>query len=149
MSENSLSSKKNLLQFITYALIGGSNLIINFIIINILSHITNIYSAVNTHSTIMLYLFEVTAFIIYSINGYYLNKKFTFKVNKSSYIKYAFVLGTSAFLNINIFVYLTMHNIVNLPIKLWFNLSKLTASMTVGIMTFLINKFFIFQVKTT
>lgn len=107
MLEDNLSTKKNLLQFITYA------------------------------------------FIIYSINGYYLNKKFTFKVNKSSYIKYAFVLGTSAFFNTNIFIYLTAYNIFNFPIKLWFNLSKLTASMTVGILTFLINKFFIFQVKTT
>ncbi|WMJ82169.1 GtrA family protein [Clostridium sp. MB40-C1] len=138
-------TKKNIVQFITYALIGGSNLIINFAVLNILSNITNIYSGTNTYTKIMLSLFEFTAFILYSINGYLLNKKFTFKTNNSSYIKYALVLGTSAFFNANLFIILTAHNVFNLPIKLWFNLSKLTSSITIGIVTFLINKFFIFK----
>ncbi|MCY6372281.1 GtrA family protein [Clostridium ganghwense] len=145
MSENTSILRKNLVQFITYSLIGGSNVIINFLVLNILSYLTNIYSAIDTYSKIMLYLFEIIAFIVYSLNGYHLNKKITFRANKSSYLKYTLVLGTSAFFNINIFVWLTAHNIFNFPIKLWFNLSKLTASITVGIITFLVNKFFIFK----
>ncbi|MCY6483784.1 GtrA family protein [Clostridium aestuarii] len=145
MLKSNCTTKQNLVQFITYALVGGSNVLINFAIINILSSITNIYSATDTYSRALLYLFDIAAFGAYSINGYLLNRKLTFKSNKSSYLKYALVLGISAFFNTNIFVWLTGHNTFYLPIKLWFNLSKLIASITVGIVTFLINKFFIFK----
>lgn len=139
------SIKNNLIQFITYALIGGSNVIINFIVLNTLSSITKIYSATNTYTKLILFSFEVIAFILYSINGYLLNRKFTFKYTKSSYPKYALVLGISSFFNANLFILLTAHNTFNFNAKLWFNISKLISSITIGVITFLVNKFFIFK----
>lgn len=147
MHQNKSIIKKDILQFIIYGLIGGSNVFIDFLVINIFSHITNIYSAVDTHSKMMLLFFEAIAFVLYSLNGYFLNKKFTFKAQKSSYIKYALVLGISSFFNANLFVFLTGNNIFSLNVKLWFNISKLIASISIGILTFLVNKFFVFKLN--
>ncbi|WP_396276425.1 GtrA family protein [Haloimpatiens lingqiaonensis] len=133
----------NLLQFITYALIGGSNELINLGILNFLTYITGIY-----YNKLILFIFEFISFIAYSINGYFLNKKFTFKVKNSSYFKYASVLGTSAIFNTLLFITLNAHNIFNLSNSLWLNLSKVIASMTIGIITFLVNKFFVFKNRT-
>ncbi|MFD3157552.1 GtrA family protein [Haloimpatiens sp. FM7330] len=138
--ENTLS---NLMQFITYALVGGSNGLINLLIINILSRLTNIYSGKT------LFLFDFIAFIAYSINGYFLNRKFTFKSKDSSYFKYAGVLAISAIFNTMLFVTLTNNNIFNLSKSIWLNISKLIASITIGIITFLVNKFFVFKKQTT
>lgn len=132
----------NLLQFITYALIGGSNELINLGILNFLTYITGIYS-----NKFILFAFEFISFIAYSINGYFLNKKFTFKAKKSSYFKYTGVLGTSAIFNTLLFITLNSHNMLNLSNSLWLNLSKVVASMTIGVITFLVNKFFVFKNK--
>lgn len=133
----------NLLQFITYALIGGSNELINLAILNFLTYITGIYS-----NKFILLIFELISFIAYSINGYFLNKKFTFKAKKSSYFKYASVLGTSAIFNTLLFIILNSNNMFNLSNSLWLNMSKIIASMAVGVITFLVNKFFVFKTKT-
>lgn len=141
---NKEKTQNNLLQFITYALIGGSNVLINLCVLNLLTFLTGIYSNI-----LVLFLFEFIAFITYSISGYFLNKKFTFKSNENSYLKYISVLGGSAILNSILFITINSHNIFNLSNKLWLNLSKLTTSMIIGIITFLINKFFVFKNKTT
>ncbi len=62
-----------LTQFIKYALVGAINIIIDIIILNILSYTTGITSGK------MLFVFNIIAFCVYSICGYKLNKKFTFK----------------------------------------------------------------------
>ncbi|WP_373898619.1 GtrA family protein [Haloimpatiens sp. FM7315] len=132
----------NLFQFITYALIGGSNELINLGILNFLAYITHIYS-----NKLALFLFEFIAFIAYSINGYILNRKFTFKSINSSYLKYAAVLGSSAIFNTLLFITLNSKNKFNISPELWLNISKLIASITIGIITFLINKFYVFKNK--
>ncbi|MGY0372209.1 GtrA family protein [Clostridium sp. JNZ J1-5] len=137
-----LQIKKTLLQFISYAVIGGSNFLINIFVLNILSYFTHIYSGPT------MIIFDNIAFLIYSVNGYLLNKKFTFKTQGSSYLKYASVLWVSAIcLNSTLFTLLTMINIFNLSEVLWLNLSKFIASITIGILTFIVNKLFVFKDK--
>lgn len=130
----------SLFQFIKYSLVGGSNELINLAVLNLLTKITGIY-----HEKKYLVLFEFIAFVLYSINGYFWNKKFTFKAKGNSYLKYASVLGTSAIFNVLMFITLNAHNVFNLSNEIWLNISKLTASITVGIVTFLVNKFFVFK----
>lgn len=137
-----IQARKTLLQFISYAVIGGSNFLINIFILNILSHLTHIYSGP------IMFIFDNIAFLIYSVNGYLLNKKFTFKTQDNSYLKYASVLWVSSIcLNSTLFTILTMINIFNLSDVLWLNLSKFIASTTIGIFTFIVNKLFVFKDK--
>lgn len=125
-------------QLTLYALIGGSNVIIDFTILNILWKITGIYKgAINI-------LFKAISFTAYSINGYYWNKKYTFK-GEGSYLKFASVMGTAAMLNAIILSIMSNKNILGISQILWANISALTASMTTGIGSFLINKFYIFK----
>ncbi len=91
------------------------------------------------------YLFKLISFSIYSINGYFLNRKFTFKTKNSSYIQYASVIGIAAILNGIILSNLSSYNLLNVSQVLWSNISALIASMGTGILSFLINKFFIFK----
>ncbi|WP_125152085.1 GtrA family protein [Clostridium rectalis] len=129
---------KTLKQFILYAAIGTSNVIIDFIILNILWKITNMYSGyINI-------LFKFISFMFYSINGYYLNKKYTFKL-EGAYIKYASILGIAALLNSLILSTLSLYNRFNIPQILWCNICALIASICTGIISFLINKKLIFK----
>ncbi|MCS4526205.1 GtrA family protein [Clostridium botulinum] len=91
------------------------------------------------------YLFKLISFSIYSINGYLLNRKFTFKTKNSPYIQYASVIGIAAILNGIILSTLSSYNLLNVSQVLWSNISALIASMGTGILSFLINKFFIFK----
>ncbi|MBU3159090.1 GtrA family protein [Clostridium frigoris] len=144
---------QSLAQFIKYSIVGASNTIIDIVILNILSYTTGI-----THGK-TLFLFNLIAFCIYSICGYNLNKKFTFKENKpqNAYFQYASVLFFTMILNSFILVYLTrrnplihlMHyhrNIAHLN-HLWLNMSMLIGCIILGLLGFLINKFFIFNKK--
>jgi len=146
---------QSLVQFVKYALVGATNVIIDVIILNILSYTTGI-----THGK-MLFVFNIIAFCIYSICGYNLNKKFTFSdtAPKKAYFQYSSVLFFSMILNSFMLVLLTsrnplihlMHhqrNIMKLN-HLWLNISMLLGSMMIGVFGFLINKFFVFNKKKT
>ena len=146
---------QSLAQFIKYALVGSINIIIDVIILNILSYTTGITSGK------MLFVFNIIAFSVYSICGYELNKKFTFRETSSekAYFQYASVLFFSMILNSLMLILLTrrnplihlMHhhrNIMNLN-HLWLNISMLIGSMIIGLIGFLINKFFVFNKKKT
>ncbi|AJD30518.1 MULTISPECIES: GtrA family protein [Clostridium] len=127
------------IEFIKYASIGALNVLIDFLVLNLLWSFTGMYSG-NIN-----YLFKLISFSIYSINGYFLNKKFTFKTKDSSYIQYASVIGIAAILNGIILSNLSSYNLLNVSQVLWSNISELIASMGTGILSFLINKFFIFK----
>lgn len=127
------------IEFIKYASIGALNVLIDFLVLNLLWSFTGMYSG-NIN-----YLFKLISFSIYSINGYFLNKKFTFKTKDSSYIQYASVIGIAAILNGIILSNLSSYNLLNTSQVLWSNISALIASMGTGILSFLINKFFIFK----
>ncbi|QGU95317.1 GtrA family protein [Clostridium bovifaecis] len=142
MDINNAEKNRTLIQLITYGLIGGSNVLINLIIINILSHITGIYSGIT------MYIFYGISFVAYSINGYYLNRKFTFTSKSSSYFKYASVLAVSAFCNSTLCTILTFFNIFSVSEVLWLNFSVIFSSIAVGILTFIVNKYFVFKDKT-
>ncbi len=134
-----MSKKNNFMQFIKYTLIGGINVLIDFGILNILWIITGIYQGY------INYLFKFISFTAYSTNGYFMNKKFTFKSNNNSYFKYISVLAVTAILNAFILSNLSMHNFFNFRTIIWSNISALIASISTGIISFLINKIFVFK----
>jgi putative flippase GtrA len=131
--------KESFLQFILYALIGGLNVLLDFGFLNIMMILTGI------NKGYMLFVFNALSFIVYSTNGYLLNKKFTFKSSQNSYFKYISVLGTAMILNGIILSNLTLHNFASVNPLLWANISKLIASMTTGTLSFIVNKFFVFK----
>ena len=130
--------KKSMKQFILYAIIGTSNFLIDFFILNTLWKITGVYSGY------INFLFKAISFLAYSANGYYWNKKYTFKT-EGSYIKFASVLGAAAIVNAFILSNLSLYNLLGVSQALWSNISALTASITTGIASFLINKFIVFK----
>jgi len=146
---------QSITQFIKYALVGGSNMIIEFTILNILSYTTGITSGK------MIFVFNFIAFSIYSVCGYNLNKKFTFRETspKKAYFQYASVLFVGMITNSLLLIVLTSHNpLINIMhhhgniVKLnhlWFNICIIMGSMTLGLFGFLINKFFVFNKKKT
>jgi len=154
--DNEHKTKQSLTQFIKYSLVGGSNTLIDISVLNILSYTTGI-----THGK-MLFTFNLIAFSIYSICGYNLNKKFTFRESstKNAYFQYASVLFVTMILNSFILVLLTRRNpLIHLLHRhhrnimhlnhLWLNISMIIGSIILGILGFLINKFFIFNKKKT
>jgi len=152
---NKNKTYKSLVQFIKYAFVGAINTIIDIVILNILSFSTGI-----THGK-MLFIFNIIAFSIYSICGYNLNKKFTFKEGSrtSTYFEYASVLLFGMILNSCMLVILTSRNPLIHLFKggsnimklnhLWFNICILMDSITIGFFGFLINKFFVFNENKT
>jgi putative flippase GtrA len=152
---NKHKTSKSSTQFIKYALVGAINIIIEILILNILSYTTGITSGK------MLFVFNIIAFSIYSICGYELNKRVTFKETcpESAYFQYASVLFFSMLLNSYMLVFLTsknplihlmsnQSNIVKLN-HLWFNMCILIDSTIIGLLGFLINKIFVFNKKKT
>jgi putative flippase GtrA len=142
-------------ELIKYALVGCTNVIIDILILNILSYTTGITSGK------MLFVFNIIAFLVYSISGYILNENFTFKgiSRPKAYFQYASVLFFSMIFNTLLLVVLTSYNplialIPNEPniVKLnhlWLSLAILANSAVIGLLGFLINKFFVFNKKKT
>ena len=128
-------------QLIIYSLVGFSNMILDLLIVNILMKIFNTYNGP------LLMAFNIISFLVYSLNGYTLNKKFTFKSSEKSYLKYMIVLGGSVIIETPLFSILTVFNIFSLDKVLWANLCKILSFTIGGIMCFLINKFLIFKEK--
>jgi len=148
---NKHKTLQSLTELIKYALVGASNIAIDIIILNILSYATGITSGK------MLFVFNIISFLVYSFCGYHLNKKFTFRkiTSENAYFQYALVLFFSMILNSLMLVILTSKNpllsfmkgqadIVSLN-HLWMNIVILIASMVIGFLGFLINKFFVFN----
>jgi len=156
---NKIKKKQSLAQFINYSLVGVSNTIIEISILNLLSYITGI-----THG-ITLFLFNMIAFSVYSIFGYKLNKKFTFKdasretSSEKAYFQYASVLFFIMILNSFLLVILTSrnplihlfhHQIHRMTLNhIWLNISMLINSIFLGVLGFILNKFFVFNKKKT
>lgn len=134
-------SKNTLFELIKYASVGTLNVLIDFLILEILMVTTGIYKG------FYLAVFNAISFIVYSINGYILNKKFTFKSEKSSYFKYASILFCTMLLNSFILSTLTLYNLLGVKPLIWASLVKIFASMTTGLLNFIINKFFVFRKK--
>jgi putative flippase GtrA len=152
-SINLSKTLKSIAELFKYALVGFTNITIDILIINILSYTTGITSGK------MLFIFNIIAFLFYSISGYILNTNFTFKGTAcpKSYFQYASVLFFSMILNSLLLVILTRNNplIALIPSEpniiklnhLWLSLSILVNSVVIGLLGFLINKFFVFNKK--
>jgi len=105
-------TQQSLAQFIKYALVGGTNTIIDIAILNILSYTTGI-----THGK-MLLVFNIIAFLVYFIFGFKLNNKFTFKdslrgtssSSEKAYFQYSSVLFVSMIINSFMLILLTRRN---------------------------------------
>lgn len=132
---------RSLIQLINYSLVGLSNMILDLLIVNILMKIFNTYNGP------LLMVFNIISFLVYSLNGYVLNKKFTFKSEEKSYLKYMIVLGGSVIIESPLFSLLTTFNIFSLDKVLWANICKIISFTLGGVMCFLINKFLIFKDK--
>lgn len=135
--------KETFIEFVKYACIGAVNVAIDFGILELLMNITGIYKGYT------LFVFNIISFIAYSINGYYMNKRFTFKSSKSSYWKYSSVLASTMLLNGLILSTLSLHNVFNLKPVLWASICKAIASSTTGIINFIVNKFVVFKHDAT
>lgn len=136
---NNFKNNKNIRQLLSYALVGTCNFILDITVLNLLMFIFKIYKGP------ILIIFNIFSFIMYSINGYFLNKKFTFKSNQNSYLKYTSVLGIFMLINGVIFSFLSLYNILNISQLLWANISKSLASILSGFLAFWVNKFFVFN----
>lgn len=139
--KTNLKIPKSLIQLLTYSLVGLSNMILDLLIVNILMKIFNTYNGP------LLMAFNIISFLLYSLNGYVLNKKFTFKSEQKSYLKYMIVLGGSVIIESPLFSLLTTFNIFSLDKVLWANICKIISFTLGGVMCFLINKFLIFKDK--
>ncbi len=131
----------SIIQFITYTLVGTSNVIIDLIVLNVLWAISGHYlGEIN-------YFFKLISFSIYSTTGYFLNRKFTFKTKAcaKSYFSYISLLAVLSFLDAIILVKLTQIHIFHIPRELRANASALFAAMITGIFGFIINKTIIFK----
>lgn len=134
---------KNIIEFISYATVGASNVLIDILVFNLLWKITG-HSIGNIN-----YLFKLISFSIYSTTGYLLNKNMTFKSSgeKGAYFKYASLLAFLSFLDAALIVKLTRFNIFHIKHILWNNICVLFAAMATGLLGYIINKFFIFAKK--
>lgn len=138
---NKITNLKSIVQFITYALVGASNVIIDILVLNILWAVSGVYlGEIN-------YFFKLISFMIYSTTGYFLNRKFTFKIKAcvKSYFSYISLLAVLSFLDAIILVKLTEVNPLSLPPEICANASALIAAMLTGVFGFVINKTVIFK----
>ncbi len=131
---------KNIIEFISYATVGASNVLIDILVFNFLWKVTG-HSVGNIN-----YLFKLVSFSIYSTTGYLLNKNMTFKSSgeKGAYLKYASLLAFLSFLDAALIAKLTRLNIFHIKHILWNNICVLFAAMATGLLGYIINKFFIF-----
>ncbi|MEQ8154272.1 MAG: GtrA family protein [Clostridiaceae bacterium] len=134
----------SIIQFMTYALVGASNVIIDLLVLNILWFVSGMYiGKIN-------YLFKLISFLVYSTSGYLLNRTYTFKTKPTikSYFSYVSLLAVLSFIDAIMLVELTKMNPFHLHRGLNANLSAFFAAMTTGIIGFMINKFIIFKKNT-
>lgn len=143
--KNEHSFAKNLFEFISYSIVGASNVAIDLAVFNILWRITG-HSQGNIN-----YLFKLVSFLIYSTTGYLLNKHVTFdsKGDKESHLKYVCLLAVLSLLDAVIISNMTVIKPHHIRRLFWNNFSVLLASMLTGIVGFIINKFFVFKKETT
>lgn len=136
-----MKTKKVFFQFITYVLIGGINFLLNLGIINLLMYITKIYSG------FFMFIFGIIAFIIYSTNGFFMNKKLTFKSNtkNTAYFSYISVMAIAAIVNSTLLTLFSSYNFLNINPLIWANISIFLTSIITGTLSFLVNKFFVFK----
>lgn len=137
----SLSKIKTFLQLACYALIGTSNIIIDVIVLNILWHLTGLYSG-NIN-----YLFKFISILVYSTSGYFLNRKFTFKAEASnkSYFRYVSLLFVLGIFDAKLLVLLNDMNPLKLQLNLCANFAAVLSSIITGSLGFVINKMIIFK----
>ncbi|HLC39124.1 MAG TPA: GtrA family protein [Patescibacteria group bacterium] len=137
MPENSQPQKtqKNVLEFLKFALVALSSLVIDFAVLNLLVIVfhTNVYLATSI------------SFIVAATNAYIWNRIWTFKSkgNKATeYTQFFIVRGTGFGLNLlAMFVFIQYAH-------LWFNYAKIISLILVFIWNYIWSKFWVFKQKS-
>lgn len=104
---------KDIRQVLIFALVGAVNTGLEILILNFFWWITGCYKG-NIN-----YLFKFIAFILCSVLGYLMNKKFTFKSreeDKKAYVKYAIIFATLSFIESVIIAEMTKIQMKIIPI---------------------------------
>lgn len=131
--------KETFIELLKYGTVGAINVALDFAVLELLMKLTGVYKGYT------LFIFNALSFVVYSINGYYLNRRFTFKSSSSSYWKYSSVLASTMLLNSFILSTLSLYNIYDLKPVIWASICKAIASSTTGIINFIFNKFVVFK----
>ncbi len=139
--------KNSVREFITFAIIGFINSVVDFSIINILSAITHVFSGP------LIILFNVISFSIAVTNSYFLNKRWTFHQSGGTVGQFfGFILVNigGVFINTTIVYFFTtfIPPIGAVHPQAWLNIGKIIALPISTFWNFFGMKFFIFQKKS-
>ena len=139
--------KKLIKQFSKFVIVGGINTGIDFLILNLLIHLTGINSGPE------LFLLNSTSFSIAVINSYFMNKRWTFqdktKIEQVPIKFSAFFIISVIGLIINGLILTSITTYIPAPLGLsavlWANIAKLMATGFSLIWNFIGYKLFVFK----
>lgn len=139
--------KKLIKQFSKFVIVGGINTGIDFLILNLLIHLTGINSGPD------LFLLNSTSFSIAVINSYFMNKRWTFqdktKIEQVPIKFSAFFIISVIGLVINGLILTSITTYIPAPLGLsavlWANIAKLMATGFSLIWNFIGYKLFVFK----
>lgn len=134
MDFNTVFNKKNLFEFIKFALVGASGTILNILILWFLTEILGFYYIIS----------EIIAFIISGVNNYIWNKIWTFKESlyKKTLIKYLYFLFISIIsLTVNVSILYLLVEFFDM----WYILAEIFAIGCAFIFNYIGNKLWTFR----
>lgn len=133
-------------QFFRFAIVGGINTGVDFLILNIEMLLTGINSGP------LMFLQNIISFSIATTNSYFLNKRWTFKDNSNQqegfkFAQFLFISILGALINSGIVYAVTtfVDPMFGLSANLWANLAKVLATGISLIWNFVGYKFFVFK----
>lgn len=135
-----------ILQVIKFGLVGVSNTLVDFAVLNLLTWATKIYSGN------WIILFNIASFTAAVINSYIWNKYWTFKKREKGdaaqeFSKFLFVSIIGAVINSGIVFSITTYidPLFNLSSGLWVNVAKILATGVALVWNFVGYKFWAFK----
>lgn len=144
--EKSIANNSAFIQFAKFFLVGMLNTGIDFAVYNFLMWYTQIFSGPEVSA------FSVVSFIVAVTNSYFLNRYWTFQVNKTAndpkqFVKFVSVSLVGLVLNASIIYGVTtlIDPLFGLSAVLWANLAKAIATGVVLFWNFVGYKFLVFK----
>ncbi len=132
-------------QFAKFGLVGVSNTVIDFGVLNLLSNLTGVTFGFQAS------LIDAVAFLAALVNSYIWNSHWTFSNNKARNFKEFFIFFVVTFIGllINTAVIYVVTKLITHPAsispKLWLNIAKLIATLTTMFWNFSGFKFLVFK----
>ncbi len=137
---------QTILQIAKFGLVGISNTIVDFAVLNLLIWTTKIYSGN------WLILFNIASFTMAVVNSYFWNKYWTFqskdkKEAASEFSKFLFISVIGAIINSSIVYGISTYiePLFNLSAGIWVNLAKILATGVALVWNFIGYKFWAFK----